>query len=158
MKITIDVPPIVCSRCSAEAHAQPQVVYPNAPIDPVFAAPMSEILRVRSRIECPAVDDSGQAWQVILTSLPTGWMSIPPKKNILCTECVAAWNENVEAFMIPPPPPVVELPVDAESVDAGVEELPFDEPEPQAQPTVTQSHAPTSLNPLIRSYTSHRKP
>ena len=109
MKITLDVPSLRCARCAAEAPIRPQVLYPNAPIDPVFSEPLSEMYRIRPDAEVVALDDMAQSWRVILASRPIGWTDLPTgEKGSLCTDCTAAWHSATKAFMVPPPPPVVE--------------------------------------------------
>jgi hypothetical protein len=109
MKITLEIPSLACSRCSAEAPVRPQVLYPNAPIDPAFSSPLSEMYRIRPDAEVVALDDAGQSWRVILASRPIGWTDLPTgEKGTLCGDCSAAWHNTTKAFMIPPPPPVVE--------------------------------------------------
>jgi hypothetical protein len=109
MKITLDVPSLRCARCAVEAPIRPQVLYPNAPIDPVFSEPLSEMYRVRPDAEVVALDDQAQSWRVILASRPIGWTALPTgDKGVLCGDCAAGWHNAAKAFMVPPPPPVVE--------------------------------------------------
>lgn len=150
MKITIDVRSLKCSRCSTTAPVRPQLLYPSAAVDPVFAAPMSELLRVQPRTEHRVTDDAGQVWVALLTSLPIGWTTLPTKEDgALCTECAAAWASTAKAFMTPPPPAPVEEEVSVLAENTAEDETPVDRPR-----VITQAPPASSLNPVMGSYRS----
>jgi hypothetical protein len=142
MKITLEIPSLTCSRCSAEAPVRPQVLYPNAPIDPAFSAPLSEMYRIRPDAETVALDDAGQSWRVILASRPIGWTDLPTgEKGALCGDCSAAWHNATKAFMVPPPPPVVEEPVVAAAPGAA----------PPAEPNYS-GNKPSPFKPMLGAH------
>ena len=142
MKITLNVQTLKCSRCKNTAPIRPQLLYPRAAVDPAFAAPMSDLLKVQPRTEHEVTDDAGQIWVALLTSLPIGWTTLPTgDAGTLCTKCAAEWADAAKAFMAPPPPPAPKEEKDGKS-EASAE---------QSRP----SHLPaSSLNSTIGSFRS----
>lgn len=137
MEITITVPDLKCTRCSAVAPLEPHLLYLRGQAPKKFHQALSDITRERS--DASAKDTAERTWEVFTAELPAGW-SRGPSDSDLCVECTAKWLEAGREFMVPPPPPIVE---------ELAEETPIEvvEPEVPEKGVVSAHHLPTTRGP-----------
>lgn len=86
MRISIDVPEVVCARCGAQ----------------VAQVPMA-LQTVKSGVG-EAVDNRGNSWR-LTSKLPSGWQTCGADQKLLCGECAKLWQAAADAFFGKEPPP-----------------------------------------------------